>query len=237
MKIRGERRCKECSTTWSYYETGSVACPTCGSVHSVGVDEPTHQTDKPVELDLTAARNAIDERPLSEAAELARDEARAYARSRGFISGGDLRGLTDNYVAALELAYAAAEIERRLDVTDDEEFYFLSLLREADAGDRPPASDVPDSMRHARGLASASAVREYRREAVDWLDGEQSDARQTLESLDEHGKRIEALDGDVSPETADALVAATREVGAFLRSDDVDALASARERLERLTST
>jgi len=38
MKIRGDRECKSCGTRWSYYETGSIECPACGSVHSVGVD-------------------------------------------------------------------------------------------------------------------------------------------------------------------------------------------------------
>lgn len=235
MKIRGERRCKDCETTWTYYETGSVACPDCGSLHSVGVDERKRQTDRPVDLDLTRARNAAAEKPVSEVATLVRDETRAYARARGFVSGGDLRPLTETYVAALELAYAAAALERRRDVDEDDEgaFYFYSLLRGADVGERPPASEVPPSLRHARGLAAAAAVRKYRREATASLD-EHDPARGTLETLGEHGKRIEALDGEVSPETADELVAAAREVGTYLRDGNADALASARERLARL---
>lgn len=236
MEIRGERRCKDCGSTWSYAETGEVACPDCGSRHSVGVGERSRQTDKPVELDLAAARNAVDERPLDEVAGIARDASRAYVRARGFISEGDLRPLTGTYVAAQELAYAAAEIERRHDVSenDPEGFYFFSLLGGADAGERPPAGEVPASLRHARGLAAAAAIRAYRREAVDWLDEERDPARRTLETLGEHGKRIEALDGEVAPETADALVVAAREVGTYLRAGDEDALASARERLARL---
>ena len=239
MEIRGERRCKDCGTTWSYADTGEVACPNCGSRHSVGVDERALQTDKPVELDLTAARNAVDERPLREVAAIAKDAARAYARARGFISEGDLRPLTETYVAAQELAYAAATLERRSGVTEEgtEGFYFYALLRGADAGERPPAGEVPESLHHARGLAAAVSVREYRREAVDWLDGETNPARRTLETLAEHGKRIEALDGEVAPETADELVVAAREIGTYLCDGDDDALASARERLARLAGT
>lgn len=235
MKIRGERRCKDCGTTWTYYETGSVACPDCGSLHSVGVDERKRQTDRPVELDLTAARNAAAEKPVSEVATIARDEARTYVRARGFVSGGDLRPLTETYVAALELTSVAAALERRRDVAEDdaEAFYFYSLLRGADVGERPPASEVPTSLRHARGLAAAAAVQTYRREVAGSLD-EDDLARGTLETLGEHGKRIEALDGEVPPEMADELVAAAREVGTYLRDGNADALASARERLARL---
>lgn len=242
MNIRGERRCKDCGTTWSYADTGSIDCPSCGSRHSIGVDERTRQTDKPVAFDLTAARNATDDRPLQEVATLAKEESRAYTRTRGFISAGDLRPLSETYVAAMELAYAAATIERSHDVSeeDPEGFYLYSLLRGADEGERPSASEVPKSMHHARGLAAAAAVRAYRTDALDWLDGEDRQAetktaRRTLETLGDHGKRIEALDGEIAPESADELVRAAREVGTHLREGDEASLASARERLARLT--
>lgn len=238
MNIRGERRCKDCGTTWSYADTGSIECPNCGSRLSVGVDERALQTDKPVEFDLTAARNATDDRTLQEVATIARGESRAYVRARGFISEGELRPLSETYVAAQELAYASAAIERSHGVSEDdpEGFYFYSLLRGADAGERPPANEVPESMHHARGLAAAAAVRDYRQDATDWLDGERGDARRTLEMLGDHGKRVEALDGEVAPEAADALVVAAREIGTALREGDDQSLASARERLARLTN-
>lgn len=244
MNIRGERRCKDCGTTWSYADTGSVECPSCGSPHSVGVDDRTLQTDKPVEFDLTAARNAVDDRSLREVATISRDDSRAYVRARGFISDGELRPLSETYVAALELAYAAAAIERSHSVSEDdpEGFYLYSLLRGADAGERPPANEVPESMHHARGLAAAAAIRDYRKETIDWLDGvdeqdgEHGDVRRILETLGDHGKRVEALDGEVAPETADALVVAAREIGTALREGDEQSLASARDRLARLTA-
>ena len=242
MNIRGERRCKDCGTTWSYADTGSVECPNCGSRLSVGVDDRALQTDKPTEYDLTAARNATDDQRLQAVATIAKDESRAYVRARGFISDGDLRPLSETYVAAQELAYAAATIERSHSVSenDPEGFYLYSLLRGADAGERPPANEVPESMHHARGLAAAAAIRDYRTDAVDWLDertdheGERGDVRRALETLGDHGKRVEALDGEVAPETADELVVTAREIGTALRKADSESLASARERLARL---
>ncbi len=56
-----ERECTECGTRWSYYETGSIGCPACGSLHSVGLDERTEHTDLRVEFDLTPVRADIDE--------------------------------------------------------------------------------------------------------------------------------------------------------------------------------
>jgi hypothetical protein len=45
---------------------------------------------------------------------------------------------------------------------------------------------------------------------------------------------VQALDGDVDPETAELLVNAARDVGHYLRDGDDEALASARERFDRL---
>lgn len=236
MKIRGERRCNECGATWSYYETGSVECPGCGSIHSVGIDERTEQTDKPTDFDLSPARKMIDEQPLKDVASLAKSDAREYVRSRGFISRGEIRPLDERYVAAQELAYAAAEIERRYDLDEngDEAFYFLSLLRGADVGDRPPAEEVPHSMRFARGLAAAASVRIYRQDVLSWLADDSTPVCRILEMLGEHVKRIEALDGDVSPESADTLVFAARDAGTFVREDEEGALSRATDRLARL---
>ena len=94
-------------------------------------------------------------------------------------------------------------------------------------------------MAHARGLAAAAAIRDYRQAAIDWLDSadraeEAKGARRALETLGDHGKRVEALDGEVAPEDADALVVAAREIGTALREGDETSLASARERLARL---
>ena len=86
MKIRGERECQSCGTRWSYYETGSVVCPDCGSMRSVGLDDPSEHTASPVTLDLTEIRGVVDDRPLGDIAETASESCREYVRKRGFIS-------------------------------------------------------------------------------------------------------------------------------------------------------
>ncbi|NHN59449.1 MULTISPECIES: TFIIB-type zinc ribbon-containing protein [Halorussus] len=245
MKVRGQRECSDCGARWSYYRTGSVECPECGSLRSVGVDDDRRlHTDSPAELDLTEAREAVDARPLREVADLADEMARGYVRKRGFVRGGDLLGLDEAYLAAQELRHAADVVGRGLDLSDDEEWYFLALLRGADAdpetdpdADRRPAPDeVPTSMHPIRGLAYAEAVEEYRSDAADWADENEVDAagRDALESLGDRVRRVQALDGDVNAETSELLVAAAREVGRYLREGDADALASARDRFDRL---
>ncbi|USZ67887.1 TFIIB-type zinc ribbon-containing protein [Halorussus salilacus] len=280
MKVRGERECAECGTRWSYYETASVECPSCGSLRSVGVDSDRRlHTDTPVELDLTEARELVDSRPLREVADRAGDLAREYVRKRGFVRGGDLLDLDETYLAAHELRHAADAVGRGLDLDEEEEWYFLALLGGADAEEedeglregernreeasederggearraspppsaggsvRPAPGEVPTAMHPVRGLAYAEAVGEYRREMADWVDeardsdeGEPDDrAPSALETLGDHVTRVRALEGDVDPRTAESLVEAARDLSRFLRAGDEDALASARERFERL---
>ncbi|MFC7079809.1 DUF7117 family protein [Halorussus caseinilyticus] len=248
MKVRGQRECNDCGARWSYYETGSVECPDCGSLRSVGVDsERRLHTDSPAEFDLTEVRQDVDARPLREVADRAGETAREYVRKRGFVRGGNLRPLDDTYLAAHELRHAADVVGRGLDLSDDEEWYFLALLRgadaetdpdasETDADKRPAPGEVPESMHPVRGLAYADAVAEYRRELSDWTDEEAvgPNGRDALETLGEHVKRVQALDGDVDADAAELLVAAARDVGRYLREGDDDALVSARDRFGRL---
>ena len=237
MKVRGERDCKDCGTRWSYYETGSVECPACGSLRSVGVEDSRElHTDDPGELDLTATRDAVDAEPLRRVAEIAEETARSYVRRRGFVRGGDLVELDDTYLLARELRHVAAEVGRAMDVSDDEEWYFLELLRCADRDGRPAPGEVPASFRTLRGLAYGEAVREYRGEMADWADeyGADERGRDALETLGDHARRVLALDGDVDPEAAERLAAAARDVAAYLRDGDEDALVSARDRFGRL---
>ncbi|MFC4448053.1 DUF7117 family protein [Halorussus aquaticus] len=249
MKVRGQRECKHCGARWSYYETGTVECPECGSLRSVGVeDERDLHTDSPVEFDLTEPREAVDAHPLREVADRAGEIAREYVRKRGFVRGGDLLTLDDTYLAAQELRHAADVVRRGLDLSDDEEWYFLALLRSADAeadgtdsdaDSRPAPDEVPTSMHPIRGLAYAEAVAEYRREMADWADEREASAvphggRDALETLGDHVKRVQALDGDVDADTAELLVNATLDVGRYLREGDAEALASARDRFRVL---
>ena len=236
MDVRGERECQDCGAEWSYYETGSVECPECGSMRSVGIGERRTHTDRPVELDLSAAKEAVAERPVREAAEPAADAAMDYVRARGFIDKGELRPLDETYLAAHEVRHVASMLGRSLSVADDEEYYFIRLLDGAESGDRPPAEDVPDSLRAARGLATAAAVRAYREDLRTWLADRETVAAVTelVGSLETHVRRIRALDGDVPPAEADRLAAAADALGAYLRTDDERELEQARTLLDRL---
>ncbi len=234
MEIRGERECQDCGTQWSYYETGSVDCPNCGSLHSQGLDDRTLHTASPVALDLTDARDAAANGPIHEGLLMARDACRQYRRRTGFIHAGELQPLGDTYLAALELAHVAAEADRSLQLDDRAELYVLTLLQGADRGERPGPDDVPDALRSARGLACADAVDDYRRAIRDWLDDPDPDVRAVLGTLDDRTRWLHALDGDAAPQVSDRLVEATRDLGTALSADDEPALVRAEDRLERI---
>lgn len=228
MKVRGHRECKECETRWTYYETGSINCPNCGSPRSVGLDDRTEHTDSPAEFDLVPLRNRIDADPLREIADDAVDEAREYVRKRGFVDAGELRPLDDTFVAATELRHVAAEISRELRRTEAEELYFLDLLRGADDGDRPPAEEVPDAFRSAYGLAMADAVGDYQRDLRNYLDEyPHPEARTVSGRIRDRRKRMEALDGDVDPKDAERLMRATRDLGKYVITGEESALVTA----------
>ncbi len=233
MKIRGERECRDCGTRWSYFETGSIGCPACGSLRSVGTDDRSAHTDGHAEFDLTPVRDAVDAAAIQELATQARDQCREYVRNRGFVSGGQLRELDDTYLAAAELRHVAEIVARNRSVTDAQEHYLLSVLRDADVGERQPPAAVPDSLREGRGLGYANAIRDYRRDVRTWaVDSDLTSAeRSGLETLGEHVTRVRMLDGDVDPTAVEGLVAATRALANGLRGDEV-ALTDARERLE-----
>jgi uncharacterized Zn finger protein (UPF0148 family) len=232
MEIRGERECKECGTRWSYFETGSIACPDCGSLHSVGTGDRARHTDGHEDLELTDLLVKIDDVPLSELADEIEERCRSYLATRGFIRGGELRALDDAYLVAAELRQATDLFTRLRDPTDPERLYVVSLLRAADTGERPPAADVPKRMREARGLASADATLEYRSEINALFEDLDSEPLSVSSSLRDRAKRVRALQGDVAPDEADALVMAARELGRYLITDDSDALTTAREKLE-----
>jgi len=235
MKVRGQRECKECGTRWSYYDTGAVACPSCGSLHSVGTDdERSLHTATAATLDLSPVRNAIDEQPTRRLAERAVERCREFTGGYGFIRSDSLQPLDDTYLAAMELRHVAGELTRRMDSTDDEGLYFTSLLR-ADEGERPAVEEVPDSLGAMRGLAYANAVTEYRSDLRRYLE-EHPDpvVGDVLERLGDHTKRIRALDGDVSPRAVESLVESARDIGRYLSSGEESALAAAESRLDEL---
>ncbi|SFR53960.1 hypothetical protein SAMN04487947_2086 [Halogeometricum rufum] len=235
MEIRGRRRCKSCGQEWSYYDTGEVACPACGSMQSVGVGGRARHTDSADPLDLSEHRNAAEAGSVADAAEALKTDLRTYLRARGFIDGGELRDVDDTYLAARELLHAVDVLARRRDPDEETRLYVLSLLRGADRGERPAPDEVPPAMTEARGLAYAESLAAFRRDLSTWLDDHPDpEARTTLSTLGEHVKRVEALQGDVSVRQSESLVRAARELTAYVRDDDESALAAARDRLSRL---
>jgi hypothetical protein len=267
MKVRGERECRECETRWSYYETGSVECPGCGSLRSVGVDDRTAHTDAPASLDLSAYRarfgEASETLPAEGVDELKTD-LRKHVRKRGFIRGGELLPLDGTYLAARELLEAVDCYDRLRDPTDPDREYLLELLAGADEGDRPATEGVPERLREARGMAAARAVDEYRSDLLAFLDelgkgaegGVEGDTPTTAESntptvsvagddlhsridpteellerLRDRAKRVEALNGDVPPADADALVDVAEALGEYVRTGNEASIARARARL------
>jgi uncharacterized Zn finger protein (UPF0148 family) len=235
MEIRGERECQDCGTRWSYYDTGSVACPGCGSLVSVGVDDRRRHTDAPADLDLSAHRRTANEDGVVAAAAAVGPDLTSYRSHRGFLNGGELLPLDDTYLAVAELRYVADIVDRRGSVTEDEEIYLLALLTGADHGERPAAGSVPASLADGRALAYADAILDYRNEVITHLRDIEDDgpARRTLGRVADRAKRVRAIDGGVPVAEAETLVAATRDVTAALDGDDV-ALARANERLDAL---
>jgi uncharacterized Zn finger protein (UPF0148 family) len=223
MKVRGERECQSCGTRWSYYETGSVACPNCGDLRSVGVDARTAHTDAPAALDLSAHRDRFADAPgtvpRSGTDEL-RSALREYCRKRGFIRGGRLAPLDDTYLAARELLEAVDCFERLRDPTDADREYLLGLLAGADEGERPPAGEVSTALREARGTAAVRAAEAYRSDVLDFLDELEAGAEPSETDGPDVGETEETDDTPavfVEGENPEARVAPARDVLERLR--------------------
>lgn len=232
MKLRGRRECNSCGTQWSYFDTEQITCPECGSVRSTSVEEAKAHTASSVTLDLTAVRDDVDTRPLRELADAAADEARAFTKQYGFVRAGELEPLSDTYLAALELRRVGRTVGRLMDVTDAEELYFLSLLRGADAGERPEPADVPEPFYPERGLAIAAGADHYRRDIKRAFEEREPAVDTVLQSVRTRCKRIEALDGAVDPQEAELLVRALRDLGDYLIDGHETALARALDRFD-----
>jgi uncharacterized Zn finger protein (UPF0148 family) len=232
MELSGQRECSACGTRWSYFETGEIICPSCGSPRSVGVDEPREHTAGTAELDLTPVREQVDERPLREVADEAADIAREYVAAVGFIDAGDLQPFHDTYLAAMELRRVASTFGRLMQPTDAETQYFFSLLRGADSGERPATADVPETFYPERGLAIAAGADVYLGDVRRLTDETDQSVDSLISTIRTHQKRIQALDGDVPPAEAEQLVRAIRDLSQYLRTGDEAALARGSERFE-----
>lgn len=146
MKIRGQRVCQACATEWSYYETGSIACPNCGSLRSVGHDDERRlHTDAPAALSLAQFQAQIAEEPVEAYAADLKAVLREYTRKRGFINGGELQPLDDRYLTARTLLHTVDMLARSHEPTTDAELYLLSLYKTL-ADDPDTASDAVDGV-------------------------------------------------------------------------------------------
>jgi len=187
-------------------------------------------------LDLDAISGRLAEEPFDRVADDLKTTLRAYIRKRGFINGGELQPLDARFLAACELVQVTDLVARTRQPTDAEQLFVFALIDAAEAGEWPPDAELPSSLAAARGLGVATAVEAYRRELRTWLDDHPDPAaRSTLGSLREQCKRAEALQGEIPPSTATGLVAAARGLGQYLRTGDESALATARDRLQRLS--
>lgn len=232
MELRGRRECQSCGTQWSYYETGEIYCPECGSPRSVGLGEPTEHTAGRAELDLQSIRADIDAESIQTLADRALEETREYLRTVGFVDAGELQDLDDTALAASELRRVGATLGRVMRVDEREELYFLELLRVADGNDRPDPDEVPETLGPERGLAIVATLDIYLDDIRRVYDDRDDDVDRVLSAVKTQQKRIKALDGDVDPSEAEHLVRTVREVSASLREDDESALARALERVE-----
>lgn len=242
MKIRGKRECQSCGESWSYYDTGSVACPGCGSLKSVGTDDTrTLHTDTPATLDLTpiVAQLAEDDVQIKECHEELSDRLREYTRKRGFIRGGELQELDEQYLGARELLHAVDIFTRQRDPSDRERLYILDLLRTVATGDRLADTEPPEALLGARGAGVADAVGAYHRDLRSWFDEyPYPEAERTLSALRDRVKRAEALNGAIESDEAKALVAVARSLGAAAREGQQESdkrLIHARDRLDELS--
>jgi len=231
MEIPGERECTNCGERWSYYETGEIQCPACGSLKSVGVGERAEHTDNPVDLDLTGVRSTVDTATTGQLAERASEEAAEYVRRAGFVNAGRREPLDETYLAAAELRRVGAELARRMRVDGAEELYLLELLGTADSNDRPAPGEVPTSLRAQRGLAVAAAAEAYTSDLRRLSDDPEREVGRVLSAVRAQRKRVEALDGDVDPERAERVVRALRDLYAYLQDDDEAALLRAQEQV------
>ena len=232
MKTRGRRKCQSCGAHWSYYETGVIECPDCGSLQSVGVGDRALHTDTPVTLDLSVHRASLGDASITlsddRISEL-KSTLREYLRKRGFIRGGELCPLDATYLAGRELLEAIDCYDRLRSPTDRDREYLLCLLAGVDDGDRPPTERVPDSLREARGMAAVHAVNEYRNDLLAFLD----ELASSEHNKSEHNKSEQPnRDAD---RTEDAATTGSSAAMVSVSGDDVATrIDPARTLLERL---
>lgn len=110
----------------------------------------------------------------------------------------------------------------------------LTFLDELAAGENAAAEPTGDSGRDEAAEASSTvSVSTSGESAVDEANRVEP-ARDVLGRIRDQTKRLEALQGGVNPETADALVDAANAVGDYVRTGDPKALSRAADELDGL---
>ena len=110
----------------------------------------------------------------------------------------------------------------------------LTFLDELAAGENAAAESTGDSGRDEAAEASSTvSVSTNGESAVDGANRVEP-ARDVLGQIRDQTKRLEALQGGVDPETADALVDAANAVGDYVRAGDPEALSRAADELDDL---
>ncbi|ESS02599.1 MAG: hypothetical protein A07HR67_02932 [uncultured archaeon A07HR67] len=110
----------------------------------------------------------------------------------------------------------------------------LTFLDELVAGENAAAEPTGDSGRDETAEASSTvSVSTSGESAVDEANRVEP-ARDVLGRIRDQTKRLEALQGGVNPETADALVDAANAVGDYVRTGDPKALSRAADELDGL---
>jgi DNA-directed RNA polymerase subunit RPC12/RpoP len=163
MKIRGERECKDCGARWSYYETGSVSCPECGSRRSVGVDDRTGDLQPLSDTYLAAVELRYAGSMARRSMQLDDDEEYyLLALLRGAADGErpDAATVPDSFRSARGLAAAStvdnyrADVRRVLADPTDPVQAVLAGLREHEKRVEALDGDVPAAT--ATGLCNAA---------------------------------------------------------------------------------
>jgi hypothetical protein len=119
--------------------------------------------------------------------------------------------------------------------------YDLSLLNAAIRDWRPPdPNEVPRERHRHRGLGYSLALGAYLRDLKAWLEAKvrtEDGTRVVIGEIEEHLRRIEALEGNVEPTEVDGLVTSVRAIRRHVLSDepsnDLDQVASVLEELNR----
>ncbi|MFB6186034.1 MAG: hypothetical protein ABEI86_04100 [Halobacteriaceae archaeon] len=236
MEIKGYRECRECGHQWSYYETGNIQCPECGSIKSTGIDERRLHTNTPVEIDITSIQSLVSNDEFRQAGQLAAEEARNYTIRRGFIQEGELIQCDDRIFSCHELRNLGNYINRTTSITDETEYYFIETIQAVKNKGRPDQQAIPMKLRSIRGLAYARTAKDYLNAVMTWVEytDQQPPSRGVFERTKENIKRVEALDGDISVRDSERIYEIVTNLYSYCTTGEVSTYEQIEEYLSNL---